>query len=184
MSASPARDAVFLDRDGTIIVDKDYLSDPDGVEFERGAIAGLQRLVASGFRLVGITNQSGIGRGMFDMAAVDRVNDRVSELLRAHDIMIKHWYVCPHVEGDGCSCRKPAPGLIEAAVRDLDIDLTQSFIIGDKLSDVELEQTTGAKAILVGTGKGHALQATARARGYHVADDLAAAAEIIAGLST
>lgn len=174
--------AVFLDRDGTVIVDKHYLSDPAVVELERGAAAGLARLGALGLRLIGITNQSGVAKGMFDMAAVHRVNDRVAQLLAPHGVSIEHWYVCPHDAADGCSCRKPAPGMMREAADRLGIDLAGSFVIGDKMSDVELGPATGAFGILVETGKGAALGATARAQGYHVVRDLDEAATRIAGM--
>lgn len=184
MTVLPAVGAVFLDRDGTVIVDKHYLCDPGDVELESGAALGLMRLTALGLRLVGITNQSGIARGMFDLAAVDRVNDRVAQLLAPHGVAIEHWYVCPHADQDGCACRKPAPGMMLQAARDRGIDLASSFVIGDKLSDVELNAATGACSILVETGKGATLGITARERGYRVARDLDEAATMIAEVLT
>lgn len=176
------RRVVFLDRDGTVIVDKHYLSDPAAVELESGAASGLARLMKLGFRLIGITNQSGVAKGMFDMAAVTRVNDRVAQLLEPHGVLIEHWYVCPHDADAGCACRKPAPGMMHEAARELGVDLAKSFVIGDKLSDVELGMTTGACCILVQTGKGAALSTAARSQGHHVVRDLDEAATAIAAM--
>lgn len=176
--------AVFLDRDGTVIVDKHYLCDPAKVELESGAASGLARLAAMGLRLIGITNQSGVAKGMFDLAMVDRVNDRVAQLLAAYSVAIEHWYVCPHDNDDGCVCRKPAPGMMLMAARERGINLAGSFVIGDKLSDVALGAATGACAILVKTGKGSALTAAAHAQGYSVARDLDEAAAMVAAMLT
>jgi len=110
---------VFLDRDGTIIVEREYLSDPGLVALEHGAVAGLSRLSAAGFVLVVLTNQSGIARGYFDLAAAERVNARVAELLAEAGVPIAGWYICPHADCDGCDCRKPAPGLALTAQRAL-----------------------------------------------------------------
>jgi len=181
-SKGDQRRVVFLDRDGTIIIDKHYLSNPADVELESRAALGLARLAELGFRLIGITNQSGVAKGMFDMAAVHRVNDRVAELLEPKGVLIEHWYVCPHDDGDQCACRKPAPGMMYEAARERGVDLSQSFVIGDKLSDVELGNATGAFGILVQTGKGAALSATALERGHRVVRDLDEAASVIAAM--
>lgn len=182
MRVEKARRAVFLDRDGTVIVDKHYLSDPAEVELERGAASGLAHLTRLGLRLIGVTNQSGVAKGMFDMLAVRKVNDRIEELLMSYGVSIEHWYVCPHDADTGCVCRKPAPGMMYEAARDRGIDLTQSFVIGDKLSDVELGTATGAAGILVETGKGAALSVAARAQGHLVVRDLDEAAAAIAAM--
>lgn len=170
---------VFLDRDGTIIIDKHYLGDPNGVELESGAAKGLARMAALGLRFVGITNQSGIARQLFDFAAAKRVNERVDTILASYGVRIERWYICPHGSDAGCACRKPAPGLLLQAANELGIDLSQAFVIGDKLSDVELADVIGGHGILVRTGKGAAAVAEARRRGYEVAVDLDQAAEMI-----
>lgn len=172
--------AVFLDRDGTIIVDKHYLSDPDKVELEHGAIAGLVKMASIGTRLIGITNQSGVARGLFDLTSVHAVNKRIDQLLEPYGISLEKWYICPHAADAGCDCRKPMPGLLLQAVRELGVDPAISFVVGDKLSDVALAAVVGAEGILVETGKGAALAAKAQAQGVAVAADLDHAASLIA----
>jgi len=170
---------VFLDRDGTIIVDKGYLRDVEQVEFEAGAVAGLRALAGLGATLVVVTNQSGIGRGLFDRAAVDAVHAHLDRLLRAEGIEIAGWEVCPHAPDDGCDCRKPAAGLVEQAARRLGLDPARGFVIGDKMSDMGLADAIGARGVLVLTGEGAARATEARAAGHAVAADLAQAAEWI-----
>lgn len=175
------RAAVFLDRDGTIIVDKHYLADPDGVELEHNAAAGLKALAAQGFVLVVISNQSGIARGMFTQQDADAVNARVSELLAASGVNVAGWYYCPHSDADDCSCRKPKSGLIERAELELGLDRHHSFVIGDKPSDIGLARAVGASAILLETGEGRRHTDWAKAHGITVCPDLAQAAARIAG---
>lgn len=177
MTAGPT---IFLDRDGTIIVDRHYLADPEGVELETGALEGLVSMAAMGCRLIGVTNQSGVAKGFFDRKAVERVNGKVDALLAVRGVRIARWYVCPHDDQAGCDCRKPAPGLLHEAARDFGIALAGSFVIGDKLSDVDLVTAIGGHGILVRTGKGDALADAALARGHAVAADLRGAAAIIA----
>lgn len=175
--------AVFLDRDGTIILDKHYLGDPAEVELEPQAAAGLTHLASLGFRLIGVTNQSGIARGYFNMAAALSVNACVDELLAQHGVSIERWYLCPHGSDEGCSCRKPAPGLVMRAASELNLDAAHSYVIGDKLSDLELATAAGGQGILVKTGKGSAFAEAALKRGYLVAADLCHAAMLVeAGL--
>lgn len=184
MNGASSPRAIFLDRDGTVIVDKHYLGDLDGVELERGAVEGLRRLSALGWRLVGITNQSGIARGLFDLAAAEAVNARVDALLAGHGIRVEGWYVCPHDAEAACACRKPAPGLALRAAGELGLDPAQGVVIGDKLSDVAVAAAIGARGILVRTGEGARHAAEAEARGFAVAADLAAAAALIARQDT
>ncbi len=178
MTAAPAG-AVFVDRDGTIIVERHYLSDPALVELERGAVAGLGRLAVAGFALVVLTNQSGVARGYFDLATAERVNARVSDLLAQAGIAMAGWYICPHDAADDCSCRKPAPGMAHAASRDLALPLAGAWIIGDKLSDADMAPAIGGRGILVTTGHGAAAIAEAGAAGIPVVADLDAAADLI-----
>jgi len=146
--------AIFLDRDGTIIVEKNYPSDPDQVALVEGAIAGLRAMAKHGYPLVVVSNQSGIGRGYFSIEQADAVERRVIDLLAAEGVTVAAWYRCPHGPDAGCACRKPAPGMIHSAVRDLDLDPARSFVIGDKWSDIELAAAVGAVGILVTTGYG------------------------------
>jgi D-glycero-D-manno-heptose 1,7-bisphosphate phosphatase len=146
--------AIFLDRDGTIIVEKNYPSHPDQVALVEGAIAGLRAMAKHGYPLVVVSNQSGIGRGYFSIEQADAVERRVIDLLASEGVTVAAWYRCPHAPDAGCACRKPAPGMIHSAVRDLDLDPARSFIIGDKWSDIELAAAVGAVGILVTTGYG------------------------------
>lgn len=178
----PKKRAIFLDRDGTLIVERGYLSDPAGVELERLAAPSLARLQKAGWLLVLVTNQSGIARGYFSEQQAHRVNEAVATLLAAQGIMIDGVYICPHGPGDGCDCRKPAPGLLLNASRDLNIDLAHSFMIGDKRSDLEAACGAGAKGMLVTTGYGETDRDWAAVSGYPVVETLADAADLILGL--
>ena len=171
---------VFLDRDGTLIVEKDYLSDPAGVSLEAGVIEGLALLQSRGHPLIVLSNQSGIGRGFFDERAAARVNARVAELLKARNIDILGWYMCPHAPEQGCDCRKPLPGMALAASRDLKLELAGSFMVGDKRADLELADAIGATGILVTSGHGRSAVDWARGAGRPVFDDFRAAAGYIA----
>lgn len=174
-----ARPAVLLDRDGTIIVERNYLGDPAGVELAAGAVAGLGRMAALGLPLIVLTNQSGVARGYFTLADVARVNARVAALLGADGIGIAGWYVCPHGPLDGCDCRKPLAGLALAAARDHGIDLARSYVIGDKSSDMGVARAVGAFGIFVETAHGDADRAAERRLGTAVCADLVAAADVI-----
>ncbi|MEG6552093.1 HAD-IIIA family hydrolase, partial [Desulfocurvibacter africanus] len=113
---------VVLDRDGTIIVDKHYLADPEGVELLPGAVEGLARLAGAGLGLVVATNQSGIGRGYFGEEDLHLVNARLSEVLAEHGVHIERYYFCPHGPEADCACRKPCTGLLDQAARELGLD--------------------------------------------------------------
>ncbi len=171
---------VLLDRDGTIIVDRDYLSDPACVELLDGAAEGLRRLSDLGVGLAVLTNQSGVGRGYFDMQAVLRVNERMTALLAHHGVQLAGIYICPHAPGDGCICRKPLPGLVAQAAEQLAFDPGEAVVIGDKAADVQLGMAVAARTILVRTGYGRQTEADAGVRPDAVVDNLAAAAEVVA----
>jgi D-glycero-D-manno-heptose 1,7-bisphosphate phosphatase len=179
MPAELAR-AALLDRDGTINVEREYLSDPAGVELLPNAVAGLRRLRALGYGLIVISNQSGVARGYFTMADVAAVNARLTALLREHGVTLDGIYVCPHAPDDNCACRKPAPGLIQQAAREHGFDPRASVMIGDKAIDIETGRQVGARTVLVRTGYGREFEARGEARADHVADDLLDAANILA----
>lgn len=170
----------ILDRDGTVIVDKDYLADPEGVELLPGSAEGLRRLRALGLRLVIVTNQSGVGRGYFSADAMHAVNDRVREILAASGAPVEGIYACPHGPDENCACRKPQPGLIEQAAADLGFDPAECVVIGDKAADIELGKALGAMTVLVRTGYGAQTEADASACPDYVADTLLDAADFIA----
>lgn len=174
------RPAALLDRDGTIIVERDYLGDPAGVELIPGAAAALRRLAAMGYALVVLTNQSGVARGYFGLDDVARVHGRLEALLAAEGVRLDGVYICPHGPTDACDCRKPLPGMAHAAARDLGLDLARSVMIGDKKVDLDLGRAVGARAVLVRTGHGAKEEAKAAPAADFVADDLAAAADWLA----
>ncbi len=145
---------VLLDRDGTLIVERHYLSDPEQVELLPNAAEGLHAMRRLGFGLIVITNQSGIGRGYFDEAHLGQVHDRLHAVLQHADLTVDGVYYCPHTPDDHCACRKPRPGLIQQAARDLHFEPADCVVIGDKASDIRLGQGVGATTILVRTGYG------------------------------
>ena len=142
MTASPRRVAL-LDRDGTVIVDKVYLSDPAGIEFAPGALEGMRLLRDARFDLVLITNQSGIARGYFDEAVLAAVHARLEELLAAEGLKLAAIYHCPHGPNDGCDCRKPQPGMVLAARRDLGFAPENAVFIGDSSADMGAAAAAG-----------------------------------------
>ena len=179
----PNRRFAVLDRDGTIIVERHYLSDPQGVEVLPGAATGMRKLSSMGFGLVVITNQSAIGRGLFDRARLDAIHQRMRELLAAEGVSLDGIYFCPHRPDENCTCRKPKPGLLELAARELQFDPENSFVMGDKACDIELGQRAGAKTFLVRTGYGAQEARDARISPDYVVDDVADAARIIESLA-
>ena len=170
---------VFLDRDGTLIVEKHYLDDPDAVELIDGAAAALRRLREAGFGSVVVTNQSAVARGYFGMDRVDAIHARLRDLLAHQDAFVDAIYVCPHLPEERCACRKPGIAMIEAAAREHAIDLGASFIIGDKESDIVCGKNAGVTSILVRTGYGRSVEEKVGVHADHVADSLPEAAEWI-----
>lgn len=170
---------IIVDRDGTLIVERPYLSQPDLVELLPNTVEGLRRFRALGFRIAMITNQSGIGRGYFDSATVEVIHDRLFALLAQHGVGLDAVYVCPHTPDDGCACRKPNDGMLRQAERDFGCDLRQAFVIGDKDVDIEAGRRVGATTVLVRTGHGETFAADRSLRPDYIADDLLAAAGIV-----
>ncbi len=164
---------VLLDRDGTVIVERHYLADPDGVTLLPGAVEGLLRLRRLDLRLAIVSNQSGIGRGYFSDADLKRVNARMTALLAAEGIHLDGIYCCPHAPEQDCDCRKPKPGLVEAAARELDFDPRAAFVVGDSRADVDLGRAVGATSVLVRTGHGEDTLAQAGVSPDHVVANLA-----------
>ncbi len=149
--------AVFLDRDGTLIVNRHYGSDPDGIELFDGVVEGLLELRAAGYKLVLVSNQSGVARGYFDEAAVARMHDRLQRMLDRHGAALDGMEYCPHhPEGDTspyaveCACRKPAPGMLRRAARKHGVNLSASWMVGDVEADIEAGRRAGARTVLVG----------------------------------
>lgn len=180
-SASPQRFAL-LDRDGTLIVHRHYLSTPEEVELIPGAALGLRALGAAGLGLIVVTNQSGIARGYFDESTLDRINARMTALFAAEGVRFDAIYHCPHAPEDACECRKPRTGLVTRAAAAHHFDPRQSFVIGDNLVDLELGRNLGATTILVKTGYGESIAARHPGEADHVAGDVQEAATLIARL--
>jgi D-glycero-D-manno-heptose 1,7-bisphosphate phosphatase len=175
-----ARPAVFLDRDGTLIAERDYLADPAGVELIPGALSALRSLREAGLALVIVTNQSGITRGLYSEEDYSRVTERLESLFAEAGIRMDGIYHCPHhpdFDG-GCDCRKPGPGMYAKAARELGLDLRRSFYVGDKLSDVLPARRFGGEGLLVRTGYGLEWEPQAPAW-VDVVDDVAGAADRI-----
>lgn len=174
--------AIFLDRDGTLIEEREYLADPAGVALFPGAGAALRRLQDAGFALVIVTNQSGIGRGYHTEADLRRVNDRLGERLAADGVRVAKIYFAPEAPGQPSRGRKPSPQFLFDARDELGLDLAASYMIGDKLIDLECGWNAGVKrSVLVRTGYGATLEKQspeALARAW-VVDDVPAAAEKI-----
>lgn len=173
--------AVFVDRDGTVIEETEYLSDPASVRFLDGAPAALQRFQDAGYRVVIITNQSGIARGYYEEADYRRVAAEVARRLGAAGVMVTGSYHCPHHPDftGPCDCRKPATGLFRQAAAEHGLDLRRSVYIGDRLRDVEPGLELGGRAILVRTGYGDAEAAAGAPAGVRVVADLVAAAAAV-----
>lgn len=138
--------AVFLDRDGTIAKDVPYCSRPEDFELLPGATEGIRLLNVHGYKVVVVTNQSGIARGYFTEAMLSRIHDKMQKELAKHGARVDAIYYCPHHPDDNCKCRKPKPEMVLQAARDLDIDLSQSYVIGDSEIDAELARQAGCKA--------------------------------------
>lgn len=146
-SETPQLRAVLFDRDGTLVVDQPYNGDPGLVRAMPGAKAVLDAVRARGLATGVLSNQSGVARGLLTDADVANVNARIEELLGPFDV----WEVCPHSAADGCSCRKPAPGMVHSACRRLGIRASETALIGDIGSDVRAAEAAGAMGILVPT---------------------------------
>jgi D-glycero-D-manno-heptose 1,7-bisphosphate phosphatase len=144
----------FIDRDGTTIEERPYLSDPRGVTLLAGAAEGLRRLGTHGIPIAVLTNQSGVARGLISPEALIAVNQRLEELLREAGVRISGIFSCPHGPDEGCPCRKPEPGLAIEAARSIGVDCARGIVVGDRRSDLELARRIGAPAVLVTTGAG------------------------------
>ena len=142
--------AIFLDRDGTIIRDGHYLADPAGLVLLDGVVPALRAWLGLGLELVVVSNQSGLARGIIRPDQHDAVHARFVEVLREHAITLRGVYYCVHGPDDGCACRKPLPGMIHLAARQHDLDLSDSWMIGDKASEVAAGHEAGCRTALLG----------------------------------
>ncbi len=170
---------VLLDRDGTIMVDKQYQKDPALTELFPNALPGLKKLYDAGYGLALITNQSGIARGLLSESDLEAVNHSLEKILADVGVRFDRIYYCPHAPVDNCNCRKPKPGMVEQAMAELHFDPCDAVVIGDRDCDIELGQTVGTRTILVRTGGGKEAEQNAIHTPDYVADDLLDAAEWI-----
>ena len=148
------RHAVFVDRDGTLVKEVGYLTDPADLELLPGVAEGLRLLKAAGFAVVVISNQSGVGRGLFPLSSVHAAMARLRRLLRAQGVELDGVYFCPHRPEEGCACRKPGTALLQRAAEDLHLHVRSSFMVGDKRLDVETGHRAFARGVLLRTGYG------------------------------
>ena len=175
--------AVFLDRDGTIVVERGYITVPDDIELIPGAAAAIVRLRAAGWKVFVVTNQGCVAKGMISEDELGVIHFRMVSMLGAEGAEVDGIYACiHHPEGTvpdysvDCDCRKPLPGLLERAASEHGVDLSSSVIIGDTLRDIEAGRAAGARSVLVLTGKGQI--ASAEEHGAdHVAPELTAAVD-------
>jgi D-glycero-D-manno-heptose 1,7-bisphosphate phosphatase len=192
--SQPPHAAVFLDKDGTIIEDVPYSVDPDRMRLTIGAAEGMSLLHEAGYQLVVVSNQSGVARGYFPEAALEVVRLRLEAMLGDLGVPLCGFYCCPHhpegvVPGyaTSCECRKPKAGLVWAACRDLKIDPVKSWLIGDKLDDVEAGRRAGCRTILITSEHPDAIEPAASPlssswrRPHFQAPDLAQAARLLLG---
>jgi D-glycero-D-manno-heptose 1,7-bisphosphate phosphatase len=179
MSGDDKRPAVFLDRDGTVVVERDYLADPERAELVPSAATALSRLAAAGFALIVVTNQSGIARELYGEADYLAVRQRIAELLEREGVVLDGVYHCPHHPDytGPCACRKPGTLLFEQAITEHGLDPTRSFFIGDRLKDLEPARRLGGRGILVRTGYGR--EHEAEAAEFEVVNDVTEAADLI-----
>jgi D-glycero-D-manno-heptose 1,7-bisphosphate phosphatase len=175
--------AVFLDRDGTLNEEMGYINHLSRFRLLPQAVPAIRCLNAAGVKVVVVTNQSGAARGYFPASLVDEIHALLQKILAAGGAHLDGIYACLHHPDEGCACRKPRPTLIEHAARDLDLDLSRSYLVGDRYKDIETAANAGVKGILVLTGYGRGeydyLRAAQPVQPVHVAPDLAAAVEWI-----
>jgi len=174
-----AQPYVILDRDGTLILERHYLSDPRQVELLPNTGAGLRHLRRLGFGLVVVTNQSGLSRGYFDQNRLDAIHARMQQLLAWEGVRLDGIYVCPHLPERKCVCRKPRPALALRAAAELKFDPLSSLVVGDNRCDVDLGRGIGCLSVLVRTGYGSALESDDTVMADWVVDDLAALAAVL-----
>ncbi len=165
--AGRAKFAVFVDRDGTMVFDKHYLADPKGLELIPTVAEGIKKLNDAGIPVIVVTNQSGIARGYFTEEGLGEIHERLKEALAVRGARVDDIFHCPHMPDAGCPCRKPAPGMLLQARDKHGFDLAKSFVIGDRMMDVEMAHAVRATAILVPEPGDQ----------YHVADEIARSRE-------
>lgn len=141
--------AVFIDRDGTINANVEYLDNPDNLQIYPRVAEGIKLLKKNGYKIIIVTNQSGIARGYFTEDTLEKIHQRMKNELSEKGASVDAIYYCPHHPDDLCDCRKPNTGLLDKAIKDFEIDISTSFIIGDRMLDVEAGKKIGLKTVLV-----------------------------------
>ncbi|MDD4916143.1 MAG: D-glycero-beta-D-manno-heptose 1,7-bisphosphate 7-phosphatase [Methylococcales bacterium] len=175
---------IILDRDGVINEDSNaFIKSPAEWRPIPGSLEAISRLNRAGFQVVIATNQSGVGRGLFDIRTLTAIHQRMRQELAVFGGRIEAIFFCPHLPDAGCQCRKPMPGMFQEIAERLQISLENVPAIGDSLRDLQAAQKAGAKPILVLTGKGQNTRRDAEAAGFPIFLDLAAAVQAILGAS-
>lgn len=173
---------IFLDRDGVINKDSpDYIKSPDEWQPIPGSLEAIAKLSKAGFPIFIITNQSGVGRGLYSLETLEAIHQEMLSAIEAKGGKIKAIYFCPHHPDKNCECRKPKPGLLFQAAKEHEIDLTNSLVIGDSLRDIEAGLAAKAKTLLVMTGNGNKTASTNKKALANtlLAEDLASATQFI-----
>ena len=182
MASAKRRRAVFLDRDGVVIEEVNYLSHPDQLKLVPGSARAIARLRKAGFTIVVVTNQSGVARGYLTLKTLRQVHRLLDKRLQVQGAKLDARYFCPHLPAQagktGCSCRKPELGMLEKAQKRFRLDLTRSYFVGDTTTDTLTAKRAGCTAVLVRTGKA-GRDKVYRARPHKTCKDLAAAADWI-----
>ena len=168
------RPAAFLDRDGTLVEEVNFLSKVDDLAVFSYSLEAIRRLKEAGYLIIVVTNQSGIGRGIFEEESMHELHREINRRL---ENMIDAFYFCPHLPCDGCECRKPSIGMIDSAMKDFEIDLQKSWMIGDKSIDIETGVNGGVKTGLVLTGYGAVHRTQLRDQPDVIAENLLLAVE-------
>ena len=173
---------IILDRDGVINYDSDqYIKSPDEWRPIPGSLEAIARLNHAGYRVVVATNQSGIGRGLFDMAMLNTIHEKMHKALAQVGGRIDAVFFCPHAADSDCECRKPKPGMLLEVAQRFNVSLADTYMVGDSLKDLQAAVAAGAKPVLVLTGKGKKTQVEGKLPpGTQVFADLAAFAEHLA----
>lgn len=189
--STATRQAVFLDRDGTIVEDADFLTDLAELRILPGAVEGIRKLNEAGFLVLVLTNQSGVARGFLTEGKLREIHEKLSSMLQAQGARIDGYYYCPHHPTIGspryridCACRKPKPGMFLQAAKEHGLVLDHSFAIGDSLRDGQAAQAAGVRSLLVRTGPNLEEAVSQPELYWRQADDLLAAAEIIVPTSS
>jgi D-glycero-D-manno-heptose 1,7-bisphosphate phosphatase len=172
----------LVDRDGTINVEVEHLGDPSQLVLIPGSAAAIRRLRELGLGIVVVTNQAQVGRGLLDPDRLASIHERLRSMLAEQDATVEAILYCPHLPEDDCDCRKPQPGMALDAVERFGFDPAKAFVVGDHAGDMGMGRAIGATTILVLTGHGEQERERAKGMANHVAQDLAVAVGIIAGI--